>query len=68
MYGGGNKEKDVNEYLLRYPKDKRKQDAYENACDCIKWGIGSEEWHYCGLLKYDKIHVWNMAIRDMGMI
>ena len=27
------------EYKIRYPHDQRKQWAYENACDCISWGV-----------------------------
>ena len=57
----------MNEYLLRYPKDKRKQDAYENACDCLNAGLTWEEWRACGLCRWDMLRVWARACKDIGM-
>lgn len=54
------------EYKLRYPKDLRKQWAYENACDCILLGIGSGHWKSCGLDRIQKAIVWNRACKDVG--
>lgn len=54
------------EYKLRYPKNLRKQWAYENACDCIIFGIGMTGWKSCGLDPIQRKLVWSAACKDVG--
>ena len=56
----------MSEYKLRYPKDQRKQWAYENACDCIIFGIGMSAWKSCGLDGLQRRIIWNAACIDVG--
>lgn len=54
------------EYRLRYPDDQQKQQAYENACDCIVWGLGITAWKSCGLSLSQRYKVWWKAAQDVG--
>lgn len=54
------------EYKIRYPHDDRKQWAYENACDCIIFGIGMVGWKSCGLDFIQRKLIWSAACRDVG--
>lgn len=54
------------EYKIRYPHDQRKQWAYENACDCISWGLGMTAWKYYGLSIEQRYIVWWRAAQDVG--
>lgn len=54
------------EYKLRYPCDQQKQQAYENACDCIMWGLGMTAWKSCGLSLSQRYKVWWKAAQDVG--
>ena len=52
-------------YCERYA-DRRLQCAYENACDCLYYGIGPGEWNDCGIAKEQRREVWAVAWYDMG--
>jgi len=52
-------------YKERY-QDLRKQAAYENACDCRYFGMGSKDWVDCGLSKPEREEVWKLAFWDMA--
>lgn len=54
------------EYKLRYPHDQRKQGAYENACDCIMYGLGMTAWKFYGLNTGQRYKVWWKAAQDVG--
>ena len=54
------------EYTIRYPDNDRKQSAYENACDCIMYGLGITAWKSCGLSKGQRYKVWWKAAQDVG--
>lgn len=56
------------EYKYRYPESRQKQDAYENACDCITAGIPMKDWNDCGLEFEQLLSVWNRAVKDVGKI
>lgn len=58
----------MEEYPIRYPRDMRKQWAYENACDCILWGLGLPAWKSCGLDKIQRRIVWSRACKDVGKL
>ena len=51
--------------LERYA-DRRLQCAYENACDCLYYGMGSKDWLDCGITKEQRKEVWAVAWYDMG--
>jgi len=48
-------------------KDKVKQKAYMNACDCLFYGDGQELWDDCGLDAVDRREVWAQARFDVGI-
>ena len=52
-------------YKERY-KDRTKQAAYENACDCFYFGSGKSEWNPCGLPLPEQKEVWRLAYWDMA--
>ena len=52
-------------YYERYD-DLRLQTAYENACDCLYFGMGSGAWHDCGISKEQRKEVWKVAFWDMA--
>ena len=54
------------EYKLRYPCDQQKQQAYEDACDCISSGVGMTAWKSCGLSLSQRYKVWWRAAQDVG--
>ena len=54
------------EYRLRYPHDDRKQWAYENACDCIIYGLGMSAWKCYGINMYQRHIIWWRAAQDVG--
>lgn len=56
----------MSEYKLRYPENDLKQDAYENACDCITCGLGMTAWKSCGLSLSQRYKVWWRAAQDVG--
>ena len=43
-----------------------KQAAYENACDCMYYGIPSSEWVDCGIEEQERHEVWRLAFWDMA--
>ena len=58
----------MEEYKNRYPKNRQKQDAYENACDCL---VSGEHFTYplwMGLSKQNALKVWTQACLDLGII
>lgn len=61
----------MEEYKNRYPRNRQKQDAYENACDCLENGLNIRDWKQCGLDKKTALLVWSVACMDAmdaGMI
>lgn len=52
-------------YKNRY-KSKVKQAAYENACDCMYYGMSSKEWNSCLLDLEEKKEVWKLAFWDVA--
>lgn len=46
--------------------EKQKQAAFENACDCLKYGYGRDKWNSCGLSKEDADEVWKKAFAEMS--
>ena len=46
-------------------KDKAKQNAYMNACDCLFYGYGQEFWNDCGIDYADRREVWTQARIDV---
>ena len=51
------------EYKTRY-KRTDKQNAYENACDCMRFGMSSADWNDCGLSIGERREVWRLAFWD----
>lgn len=51
-------------YKKRY-KDQAKQNAYMNACDCLKYGYSRDFWNSCGIDKNDEQGIWDKAVKDM---
>ena len=58
----------MGEYKIRYPLSRQKQDAYENACDCLMSGEHFIYPLWMGLSKQNAIKVWTQACLDLGMI
>lgn len=52
-------------YCKRY-EDQQSQAAYENACDCLYFGMGPKHWNDCGITKEKRREVWAVAWYDMG--
>ena len=52
-------------YVVRY-RDQRLQAAYENACDCLYYGMGTGYWNDCGIPAEKRKEVWAVAWYDMG--
>lgn len=52
-------------YIRRY-EDQTTQNAYENACDCLYFGMSSKDWHDCGIPQEKRKEVWAVAWYDMG--
>lgn len=52
-------------YIKRY-QDQALQGAYENACDCHYYGMGSRAWNDCGIDKDRRAEVWKLAFWDMA--
>ena len=52
-------------YFKRYG-DPTTQNAYENACDCLYYGMGSGNWNDCGIPKEKRKEVWKVAFWDMA--
>lgn len=50
----------------RYADNRQKRVAYENACDCLYFGMGSQDWCRNGLEKEDAAEVWATAFYDMS--
>ena len=40
--------------------------AFENACDCLKYGEGKDKWNSCGLPKEKADEIWRKAFNVMG--
>lgn len=53
------------QYKRRY-KNQTAQNAYENACDCHYFGMGSNEWEDCGIPKSQRAKIWKKAWEDMA--
>lgn len=53
-------------YRQRF-KDKTKQNAYMNACDCLYYGYGREFWNDCGIAPEERNEVWRQAKLDIGV-
>lgn len=51
---------------IRRYKNQMMQNAYENACDCHKFGMLSSEWEDCGIPSTKRNEVWAVAWYDMG--
>lgn len=51
---------------LKEDLETQKQAAFENACDCLKYGYGKDKWNSCGLSKEDADEVWNKAFAEMS--
>lgn len=51
--------------LIRY-EDQTIQNAYENACDCLIYGMGPNHWGDCGISPDMRKEVWAVAWYDMG--
>jgi len=49
----------------RYASNRQKRVAYENACDCLYYGMSSREWCRNGLENEEAAEVWRMAYYDM---
>lgn len=54
------------EYKNRFPEDRQKQDAYENACDYLAYS--ADRWSFCGLELHVAMKVWWQALIDMQLI
>ena len=52
-------------YVERY-SDPQLQAAYENACDCLYYGMGPSGWTDCGIPQEKRKEVWAVAWYDMG--
>ena len=46
-------------YKHRY-RNRTKQNAYENACDCHYYGFGPGDWNDCGIPAECREEVWSM--------
>lgn len=57
---------DMPEYKNRFPEDRQKQDAYENACDYLAYS--EDRWSFCGLELHVAMKVWWQALIDMKLI
>ena len=54
---------------MSYPKkfdDRTKQNAFENACDCLYFGQGPKDWNDCGIPKEERKEVWKAAFWYMA--
>ena len=49
---------------IRY-SDTKMQAAYENAYDCLYYGMGRSVWNNCGLDKEASMEVWQQAFYDI---
>lgn len=52
-------------YIRRY-ENQTLQNAYENACDCHYYGMGSRDWNDCGIPQERRAEVWKVAFWDMA--
>ncbi len=50
----------------RYSDNLQLKAAYENACDCHYFGMGSRDWNSCGISDDMRKIVWNRAFWDMA--
>ena len=53
------------QYKRRY-NNQTEQNAYENACDCHYYGMGSSNWVDCGIDKSKRAKIWKQAWEDMA--
>ena len=60
------KESFIKESIKERYTDKRKQAAYENACDCIIYGYGKSYWNSLDLTDEEKTKVWKQAYNDLA--
>lgn len=54
---------------MNYPKlykEQQKQFAFENACDCLYFGMGRDDCNWCGLGIVDQIFIWDRAFNYMA--
>lgn len=52
-------------YKRRYA-DQTEQNAYENACDCHYFGMGSKDWEDCGIEKERRAKIWRQSWEDVA--
>lgn len=52
-------------YKYRY-RNRTKQNAYENACDCHYYGFGPGDWNDCGIPAECREELWRLAFWDMA--
>lgn len=52
-------------YKRRYA-DQAEQNAYENACDCHYFGMGSKDWEDCGIKKERRAEIWRQSWEDVA--
>lgn len=52
--------------MNRVYEDNVKEAAYENACDCLYYGYGKQDWNNCGLSDNEAKIVWNKAYDYMS--
>lgn len=53
------------EYIRRY-ENQTEQNAYENACDCLYYGMGPNIWDDCGIQQDMRKEIWAVAWYDIG--
>lgn len=46
----------------------KKEDAYLNAVDCLKFGYAKNSWNSCNLQDNLKTEIWNRAKKDMEIL
>lgn len=52
-------------YIRRYD-NQLYQNSYENACDCLYYGMGSKAWEDCGVDAEKRREIWAVAWYDLG--
>jgi hypothetical protein len=49
-------------------QDPQKQNCFENACDCLKYGYGFSYLNTCGLDVVEARKIWKKAIEVMSKL
>ena len=52
--------------LFKVDKETQKKAAFENACDCLKFGYGKDKCNFAGLSKEEADEVWKKAFEYMS--